>query len=188
MLLRIGSVLLGALFCAQVSANTLDINLSEDVAQFEFTHPIAASSGYGGSEVNFGFLYTTDDDVMGTLGFQIVDTAGSGSPGLDVGVGVKAFSATFGTHEVLAAGIGGEVIYSPSAFPRAVLNIELHYAPDIVSFIDANRLFNYGVRVGYEVVSQAMVYVGYRHVQVEVGNNVDIDIDNSGHIGLQLLF
>src|SRR3972149_7643506 len=87
-------------------AQTLDINLSDDTAQFKYITPVGFQNRLGGTELELGFLSTTTDDVMAIVGFQAVDEAGSGSPGLKVGVGGKGFAGAINSSDVYAVTLG----------------------------------------------------------------------------------
>ncbi|NOY62535.1 MAG: hypothetical protein GXP10_05150, partial [Gammaproteobacteria bacterium] len=82
------------LLCAVATADqSLDVSLSADTARFEYQSPLG-ESGFNNTHLNLGFLYTDDDDVVGFAGAQILDEVGSGSPGLKLGIGTRAYFAS----------------------------------------------------------------------------------------------
>ncbi|HEY4732285.1 MAG TPA: YfaZ family outer membrane protein [Gammaproteobacteria bacterium] len=169
-------------------AQTLDINLSDDTAQFKYITPVGFQNRLGGTELELGFLSTTTDDVMAIAGFQAVDEAGSGSPGLKVGVGVKGFAGTINSNDVYAVTLGAEGRFAPPALNRFGIYGSVHFAPDVVTFGDTERLVYINVRLEYEILSQATAYLGYRKIRADLTGGEDVSIDNGAHIGLQFLF
>ena len=104
---RIVGIMLSVTISPVVYARALDINLSDDTAEFRLVTPVGFENTFGSTELDLGFLYTTTDDVMGIIGFQAVDEAGSATPGLKVGVGVKGFAGTVNEKDVYAVSLGG---------------------------------------------------------------------------------
>jgi|GEM_PF-6418211 len=84
-----------------VSAQSFDINLNNDTAEFNLNAPLPSGLQLGGTEMNLGFLYTKDDDYMGMAGLQVMGSTGSGSPGLSAGLGVKVLAAIPTTTMIL---------------------------------------------------------------------------------------
>jgi len=169
-----------------VMAQEIDLTLSDNSALFRYLHH--SNSGYGHSEVDAGFLYTNDNDFLLMLGIQVEGEAGSGSPGLSAGVGVKGFTANTDAFDLFAVGIGGELRYSPPSISRLGFRIQLYHAPGIVTFMDADR-FTYGtLSVEYEVLQQATVYLGYRNVETDIRGQGNAELDDDSHIGLRIMF
>ena len=182
-----------------VHAAALDVNLSDDTAEFRFITPVGYEDDtqpynrqrkqrntFGGAELDLGFLSTSTDDVIAMIGFQAVDAAGSATPGLKVGVGVKAFAGTIDSHDVYAATLGGNARFL--IFNRVAIFGDLHYAPNVVTFGDASRLLYFNAHLEYEILPQAVVYIGYRKLRANLDAGGHISIDNGAHVGLQFLF
>ena len=190
MLQRLFLMLVLSAFSLAALGQSLDMNLSNDTAQIRLNVFPAGSTRFGETQVNLGLLYTTDEDYVGTAGLMVVGETGSGSPGLDAGVGVQLFGGTTEKdNDFLAVTISGLLRYSPPALDRLKLGVYIDYSPKIVTFIDGDNFINYGVRVGYEVLQQAQIYVGYRKMDLDAsGRNSDDTIDSGGHIGLEFYF
>jgi hypothetical protein len=169
-------------------AQELDINLSDDTAEFRYITPVGLENSFGGTEIDMGFLYTTTDDVMGIFGVQVVDEAGSASPGLRVGVGLKGFAGTIDKNDVYAVTLGAQARYTPPAFNRFAVFGAVHFAPDVVTFGDTERLLYINSRLEYEILPQATVYLGYRKIRANLAGGGDVSIDNGAHLGIQFLF
>jgi len=178
---------------SQAMAQGLDLSLSNDSVQARFSSLAGNPTGMGNSEMDLGVLYSSGsgsakDSLLGMLGVMVVGNAGTGAPELDVGVGVKLFAATIDNDNFAALAVGGRLRFHPKALNRLSFTAEAHYAPDIVTFIDAQRFLYATVRVEYEILPQALAYIGYRNVWADLSSGPNVDLDNGGHIGLQLIY
>jgi hypothetical protein len=170
------------------AAQGIDINLSNDSAMFRYIINLTKKGGLGDTAVDMGFYYTTSDDVMAMAGLQVVNETGTGSPGLDAGVGAKLFALDTDNHNVVSLALGGQLHYSPPAASRAGLMLQAYYSPDIVTFVDGRQFLFFTGRLDYAVTQQAVVYWGYRRVSTELNSRVDIDVESGPHVGVQIAF
>jgi YfaZ precursor len=169
-----------------VKAAALDMNLNDDTAEFEFITPVTFENSIGSALLNLGFLSTTSDDVMGIVGFQAVDEAGSATPGLKVGVGVMGFAGTIDSNDIYAVALGGNA--RVPVYNRVTIFGDIHFAPDVVTFGDASRLLYLNARLEYAILPQATVYLGYRKLSVNLNTGNHESIDNGANIGIQFTF
>ncbi len=167
---------------AAVPAQTLDLNVSNDSAQFRYIIMDRDSSGFGSKEVDLGLVYTTDDAIVGMFGAQLVAEAGSRTPGLDAGLGLKLFGANAdvdGRDDVslFALTLGGQLRFVPPPWPRIGVSLEGFFSPDVVTFGDADKFTYLSSALEYRVLPQAMVYLGYRKMRagLEEGGNVTVE-------------
>ena len=49
-------------------------------------------------------------------------------------------------------------------------------------------MLEYDIRVEYELLPTANVYVGYRSIEADIKNRDNVEIDNSAIIGLRFKF
>ena len=173
-------------FSLSAEAQEFDVTLSNESAQFRYI--IKSNGGFGNSEIDFGALYTQSNDTVGMAGIQVVDEAGSGSPGLSVGLGAKAFVANTDSYDIIAAAVGGQLRYSPPSMKRFGVSASAFYSPDIICFMDARNFLYTSARLEYELLAQARVYLGYRRVTAKIKNQSDDTLDSDIHLGMQILF
>lgn len=170
------------------ASGELDINLSDDSVRVRYGQDLAGSP-QGRKQYGLGMLYNTDDNTMFDLWFQITDEAGSKAPGLDVGVGPKAYAGSTETQEYLAFALGGSLIYRPLQANRMVMVAEGYIAPNIITFLDADNMWEINLRLGYEILPSAVAYISYREIRVNFKIVEDEEvIDRGGQIGLNLRF
>ena len=185
-------LLLIASFGASVSASAarLDVNLNQDSARFTY-YSLIGGSTYGRTEMSTGVLYNQDKNYLLELGLQVVDVAGSESPGLEIGVGPKLYYMTDDAADVtgLSIAVGGIVRYNLPQLQRLALQGSLYYAPSITSTLDADAFVEYGVRVAYEILPTASVYLGYRKIRVDYSKgNGGHTLDDGTVLGLDFSF
>ncbi len=192
MKLRFGDALVactlsGVMFSGAAVADAVDISLGSDTGQVKYILPLSYS-GYGRTDVEFGFLYTESDDVMLTTGLHVRGEAGSHAPGLSFGVGIKAFVVSVGDKDLAALTLGGEARFVLPSLSRLSSVAFFNYAPSIVSFGDAEKFSEFGLQVEYEVFPETAVYGGYRKITADIENGSDADLDKNGHVGIRLTF
>jgi len=84
--------------------------------------------------------------------------------------------------------LGGLVRYSPPATQRLGIVGEVYLSPNIVTFGDANRYVETNVRAEYEVIPQAVAYVGYRRVEFGIDNRPNEILDEGVNLGVRISF
>ncbi len=173
---------------ASAMADALDINLSNDVAQFQY---IASTGhvGQGKSEIHMGFLYNNSNNVLGDAGLLVMNNGDSAAIA-SFGVGVKVLAATIKKDDAMALALGGQVRLTPSDDRKFGIIGQIYFAPDVVTFGDASRFLQTGVRVEYEIMQQAAAYVGYRKIKFNINTLPAVGgvIDEGAHVGVRMAF
>jgi len=172
---------------ASATAQTFDIGLSNDTARLTYSAPMG-QQGFGRGEVDGGILFTDDDAFMASVGYGVVGEAGSGSPGLQVGLGVRGYVLNLEHSDVAALALGARFRFSPPPAPRLHIGGEINYAPNIVTFRDGDRFYDNNVYVGYEVFQDAVAYVGFRRIKAGIENGPDVIVDKGAYLGIKLGF
>ena len=179
---------------AAVSAQTLDLNISNDSALFRYIIQDRDSSGFGNKQVDLGLVYTTDDVIVGMFGAQLVAEAGSRTPGLDAGLGLKLFGANADPDSLdedvslFALTLGGQLHFVPPPWPRIGVSLQGFFSPDVVTFGDADKFAYLSGALEYRVLPQAMVYLGYRKMRAGLEDGDNVTLESGGHLGFQLQF
>ena len=189
--MRFTSILgaLGIAISAPGMAATLDLNLSDESAQVKYGMHVGGTT-LGRSELTFGFLYNDNDNknkTMGEVGLLVIDAAGSKSPGLEIGVGPKLYYADGINGNALAIGLGGKLRYKLPTLTRMLLSAEGYYAPGIVSFADADNMYEIDLRIGYEIIPTADLYAGYRLIKADFDKGKEA-IDETAMFGMKFRF
>lgn len=190
MTLRVLFTLLAVVFAQSVSARSMEINLSDDAAQFKYSTLIGGTT-YGRSELTYGILFNEDDVYIGEIGLLVIDEVGTGAPGLELGLGPKFYFADTDNSDgdVAALGLGGQLRYKNLQMPRIVYHLEAYYAPSIVAFLDAENLFEILFRLEYEILPTANMFIGYRDIEVEIKDiDKDVELDENVILGVEFKF
>ena len=184
----VGLFLLGAVSTV-ASADNIDVNLHDEAIRASYSMELK-NQGTGLS-ADVGFLYSEDkdklDDTLYHLGLNVSGENWSQTGTFDISLGGRLYYASPGNVDLAALGVGGTVRFSPAH--RFGIGAHLFYAPGITSFMDAERFQETGIRVDYQVLPQAFVYVGYRQIEVDIDNGADdVELEDDAHIGFKLLF
>lgn len=181
------SLTLLAMVSSPASAGALDINLGDNSAQLQYSSAMGRDS-FGKSEFHVGFLFTDQDNLFGDVGILVKNEVGSGLPGVTVGLGVKGLMATIDDSDALALALGGQVRFSPASASRFGIAGQFYFAPNIVTFGDTDRFIETGLRLEYEVLPQAVAYLGYRKIKFGLETGPDAVFDEGAHVGVKITF
>ena len=180
------------IFSSIASAQKLDLSLSQDTARGTYTSLVGGTT-FGRTEMSAGFLFNQDDNVVADLGLQVIDMAGTKSPGLEIGVGPKLYYATIDKRDAKGAAIalGGNLRYKMADLNRVAIYGSLYYAPGITTFMDADSLLEYEFKLAYEILPTADAYLGYRNIRMKVDTSDftgSDTVDSGAFIGMRFQF
>ncbi len=186
--MRLGLSLLGvSLACAQVFADELDLSFNSDALRLQYVYEVESS----GLNVDGGWLYHSDNGDVLHVGVHLVDLAASGRDKLEAGLGGRIVytDGEFSKQSGFGVPIGGFVRFVPQTLDRLSVSGSLYYAPSILSIGDVDNYQEYSIRVSYNVLRQADLYVGARYVRADYKNGVpDARFDSGMHVGMRLRF
>lgn len=172
------------LFATRALADSFDINLSNDSI-----HAIYGRA-FGAAEVTLGGLYVDKDDDpwAAHLGLLVSGEPRSAASRSEAGLGARLYYASAGSNDAAALALGGQFRWFPGDGPVGV-GAYGYFAPDIVTGLDAKRLWEAGARVEFEVVrGTAHVYLGYRRLELRLDNDTDVTLDKGVHVGVRIAF
>lgn len=190
MFARILTTILLILLSTSASAQRVDINLKQDSARFTYITLIGGST-FGRTELNAGILYNEDGNQVADIGLQVIDVAGSKTPGLELGVGPRFYYMKHDDTDSSAAAIalGGQLRYKIPSVQRLSILGRLFYAPSITSTLDAKNMYEMGLGISYEILPTANIYVNYRKIRADFTSGVGAEtIDSGGVVGMDFTF
>ncbi len=185
--LLILTLLTSALPTTSLFAGEIDFNVGPDAARFTYSKPVG-SADYGQKNATFGVLYNKDDNFFVDAALHIIDGAGSKFPGMELGIGPKAYLGQTNTEEYLTIGFEAIGNYRLRNLNRFILSGYGYFAPSIISFIDADELWEIHFRASYELIPSASVYIGYRKIRAKVNVKTERTIDDEFHFGIKMDF
>lgn len=161
-------------------AKSIDLNFTDDSVRFTYAHAIDRNL-----VTDLGVLFLEnegrfqDDELAFHAGLNVV----SGS----VRFGGRAFFVAPGDIEALAIGLGGQARFALSRYVG--LGGHFYYAPEAISFIDAEGYYEYSIRLDFKVTRSAYLYLGYRNVTVRIGDRDNkVELDDDAMLGFKLYF
>lgn len=186
------AIVLGISFTLTPSAfaQTIDFNISKDSARFQLIETIKRDT-VKRTQYGLGLLYAergTEETLVGNLGMQVSGLAGIDAPGLTFGAGVEAFLIDIQTYAVTSITLHGLARYAAPAFDRFALTAEVFFGPSPVTFMDGEDFLMSSYRLGYEILPEAEVYVGYSKARVTIENGPELTVEEGGHVGLRISF
>lgn len=168
-------------------ADAIDINLRDSSAQLRYGASMGRDT-LGKSEIHLGFLYTNKNELLGELGILVKDEVGNGASGLSAGVGIKGLMTGTKGIDAKALALGGQVRFSPLSDTRFGIIGLVYLSPNIITFGDAERFIETGVRLDYEIIPQATAYLGYRKIKFGLKTGTDATLDEGIHVGARIMF
>lgn len=165
-------------------ASSIDLNIHEEAVRL--TYATEVGSAVKGLEFEAGLLYHEDNDDVIHVGLQVSGENWSEAGTFDISIGGRFVASEQDPGDALAVGLGGRVRFSP--VHRLGLGVYGYYAPEILSFVEATQYVETGAFIDYQLLPQAFVYAGYRHLEFEFDDGPDVTVDASGHLGLKLVF
>jgi len=174
-------------FSATALADSIDINLRDSSAQLQYNASMGRDT-LGRSEIHAGVLYTNDNDTLADLGLLVQDEMGENAPGVTVGVGLKGLVANTKNSNARALALGGLVRFAPFEDSRFGISGKIYLSPNITTFGDADRYIETGVTLDYEIIPQAIIYIGYRKIKINIDQSPDERLDDGGHVGFKISF
>jgi hypothetical protein len=179
-------LMLGAASTTAV-ADSIDVNLREKAVRLTY----AANVSSGGLNADFGILYNEDkkqlDDTLYHAGLLVSGENWSETGTFDISLGGRLIYTSPENVDLGALAFGGQLRFSP--VHRLGIGGSVFYAPSITSFMDADGYTETGIRIDYQVLPQAFVYLGYRNIEVDIENGPDnVELDEGAHAGFKILF
>jgi hypothetical protein len=136
-----------------------------------------------------GFFVNEDDDVALHARFLRFGEPSAEAP-LALGIGLGAFAAAVDEEdaELAAITLTGTAEYELELGYPVRLLVEASYAPDLATFADGQRVLDVLGRVEADLSTWATAFAGYRHLEVDLEDTGDAELDSAVHIGVRLGF
>ena len=113
---------------------------------------------------------------------------------LGFGVGLGLFGATVDEtdSDVVAITVTGAVDFALDDYfvldYPARIGVEASYAPDVATFSDGRRVLDLLARVEVDLSAWATVFAGFRHLEVDIDQKDDAELDSALQAGVRLGF
>ena len=177
---------LAVCLCNSAFASEIDFSFNSDAFRAVYIHDFKNHD----LQSDFGFLYTDDDGYVANASLYLSGFASDGASPLQAGIGGRS-GIVDGDHSGqtgVPLAVGGYLKYTFPNLNRVNIRGEVWFAPDILSFGDLEKYQDYTVRVGYNILKQADIYIGLRYVKGDFDNNTKVEFDDGANIGFNVRF
>lgn len=177
---------LAMLLCANAWADEINLSFNSDAVRAFYVHDFARRDLQG----ELGFANNSDKGYVVNASLFVSGFASDGVNPLQAGLGARAayVDGDFSGQSGFPLAVGGFVQYTLPAYNRLSVRADAWYAPDILSLGKLDKYEDYTVRVQYNLLKQADVYVGARYLKAEFDNGSQATFDNGLHAGLRFRF
>ncbi len=187
------AAILCALGVSPAMADSIDINVHDKAIRGTYTAQMESTQGLSS---DYGILYVEGDpgndvpadenESLFHVGLQVSGDNWSKSGTVSIGLGGRIVYAAPRDYDLLAIAFGGTLRFSP--VPRLGIGGHAFFSPQITSFGDSEGYQEVGLRLDYQLLPQAFVYVGHRKVEVDFDTPDDWVLDDEVHVGMKLTF
>ena len=174
------------LLCNFAAADELDLSFNSDAVRLAYVRDLTNPD----LQADFGFLTESDKGEVIHASLYLTGMASDGANPLEAAVGGRtAFVDGDGPNqEGIPLALGGFVKYTFADANRFSLRADLWYAPDVLTLNDLEKYEDFSIRLAYNILREADIYVGARYVRGEFDNGTDVIFDNGAHIGVNIRF
>ena len=170
--------------------NAVELALTEETLQATYFTD-AGLVGLRGSGLALGLLLSDDRDIVASGTVLAPDVLANLVPGpLALAIGGRAYAALLDDpdDDVFGLAPGLEARYAlPFGTPMAVVG-NVFYAPDILTFGDADDVLDFNVRFEVQFIPRAVGFVGYRLLDFDRDEAGDDEIVENVQLGLRFAF
>ncbi len=191
----VGLGLVFLLAAAPLRAEVFDASVSRDTVRLGVNGPLSRLFAVDKGEYDVGGVYGDIDDFDSEsflslhAGATLTGEAGSTDDAkFTGGLGARLQYVNADHENGGALALGGNLRVKLLQADRLRFNANLWYGPDPASIGDIDEFLEYGVAVGYEVLRDAELYVGYRKIKIGVDGGPNVDLEDGAHIGIRLQF
>lgn len=172
--------------CNIAQASELDLRISDDTVEANY----AVTSHETDAMFGIGYLYKDDRDKINVLNIDLHTSGQTALANLPttVGIGIQANVFKQDEFKGSAIGIGGSVRVNIPDVPGISVESELHYAPNVLTFNDADDFSRFRVQLNYRIIQSADISFGYRYLNAGVENGGDTTLESGAFLGMKLEF
>jgi len=189
-----GLLVVCAFFAQTVWANSAEISLNSDAVRLAVDYEL----GNNGITVEGAVIHNQDRGNVASIG--ALKFGDAGSEGLNAGIGLKLAyvdpdfeivtilpipQPDISSPSGVALALGGKVHYVPAEYNRMNAGAYVWFAPEVLAFDKMDKYQELGLYVGYNILRDADLFVGYRNVKGGFKDFGDATIDTGLHLGIR---
>lgn len=172
------SSLMIAASCNSVYASSLNVGLNDDVVDLGFSTAISR-----GTVFSANYMYSRPEGDLADIGIKASHSQDMHS----FSIGAK-FSKLWANHRdnPHAFAIGGD--YSMDLADNLSFTTSAYYAPSVLASSQLSRYYDLDAKLGYAIMPQATVYIGYRAIQFRYKEQANLDFNKGFYLGATFSF
>ncbi len=174
------------LLCTNVVAGELDLSFNSDAFRFFYIHDLANND----LAWDAGLLNNSDKGYVVNVSLYLTGFASDGTNPLQAAIGGRTgiVSGDDSGQSGAPIALGGYVKYTFPELNRLSVRVDGYFAPDILTLSDLEKYQDYTLRVGYNILQEADLYIGARYVKGNFDNNTSQLFDDGLHLGVNIRF
>lgn len=190
-LLALSGTLLTALpasageFVLRASDDTVHINVSDPMESKEISFGLGYLYKNGEGEKNKANIINADLHAVGRTKLGTMPTVAS--IGLQANYAHQDFT-NYRSIYAAAVGVGGMVAIALPDVPGLSLDMQAHYAPDILAWDDSDAFRRALIELNYSVIKNADIITGYRYINTGLKNTKSFTFESGVYVGFRALF
>lgn len=176
---------------AAASAETFDASLSQDTVRIAVNGPLSRLFAVDKGEYSLGGVGGEIDDFSDDNFYALhggVMLTGEAGPNLEAGLGARGQFVDADSAEGGGLALGGQLRLKLMQADRLRFNAGVWYGPNASIGGDFDEFTEFSASVGYEVLRDAELYVGYRSIEVSIDDGPEVDLEDGAHVGIRLQF
>ncbi|MDM4771726.1 YfaZ family outer membrane protein [Solimonas sp. SE-A11] len=180
-----------ALAALPAAAATFDASIGEEAVRVGLEGDLSSVFSGAKGQYDLGALWRSEnnaDAFVPHIGVLLTGDTGARDAKVTAGLGIRAAYIDGENADGSAIALGGQVDVRMPGFERVALGAYGYFAPDVTTFGDTDKYYDVGLSLGYEVIKDASVYVGWRKVVAKLDGGGEIEADDGFNIGLRLNF
>lgn len=180
---------------SSAAASELRISFGDSSLRGEYLQAIGKAVADSAPTLQAGVLYHEKDNADGTLGhlgLVIYGDAGARNAIVQVGIGGRVFllSTDYADDSKgVALAMGGALAGRLPGIDRLGVFGGLWFAPQVSSFGDIDNAFEANIGVEYQLLRQAAISAGWRHIKFKIADyKQSLELESSAFVGFKFLF
>ena len=183
---NLASLALAVLLCNSAYAGEVDFSFNSDAFRAFYIHDFKNND----LQSDFGLLYNGDEGSVANVSLYLSGFASDGSSPLQAGIGGRTgwVEGDKSGQSGAPLAVGGYLKYTFQNLNRVSIRGDAWFAPEILSLGDLEKYEDFSVRVGYNILKQADIYIGLRYVRGSFDNDSNAKFDDGANIGFSIRF
>ena len=169
------------------SQQAVEVYLSQDALQLMYSRPMDMGE-FGRNEARAGVFINEQRDLIAVADVLVDVGERRRRPNWALQVGPRAYGALMAdeNQDVFSIAFGGRLSYFLGRNRQTAVSLEAFYAPDIVTFGNADEVKDVSVRFETALTERTRIFVGYRVFEFDL--EIDREVDDNMHLGIRHRF